>query len=171
MTKSDEVTLQLLAALQRQRSSDNILVQGVSVPEDVNAFKGVPSLKKGTYWDFTPMLRARFSFASTWTNAAAAQRWLSLSEMESAREKDSILQQIEVRKRYWTKCMLNRAALDRLSLFGVDDVEKEETYLLWGGQVEPRVLQYVGHDEKEFEDLNEYLEFLTEQDSEQDATG
>ncbi len=47
---------------------------------------------------------------------------------------------------------------DRVTLLGFDDKDNDETYLVWKGDEEPRVLLYAGHSEEWYPDL---LHFVT----------
>ena len=108
----------------------------------------------------TPMLRERFSFAGEWTNAATGGRWLSLPGMQMLPKQTKVRRQIRLRVENWKQSPVATFPRNRLSLFGIDESECDETYLLWSDSKEPEVVAFYSWEEKRFRDLQAYLEFL-----------
>lgn len=135
-----------------------ILKQVISPPEPLT---DVPALDMGVRKKLTPMLRDRFEFAGEWVNAVAAQTWLSLSRMAAILKKRSVRQQIARRTKYWSSSIVAKTPKDSLSLFAIDEVEQEESYLVWGKRKEPGIVAYTCNDEKFFASLKAYLIYLT----------
>jgi hypothetical protein len=156
-------TLKLLSQLKtRNEASDygGLLAQAVATSEPVR--KGVPTLERGVYGELTPMLEARFKYAGAWTNAALSHTWLGIRQMEEARTDKAILNQIMVRKKNWPGSAPEKFPKSRLSLFGIDREEYEETYLVWEDDLtkEPAVYVYPGHEERIFPHLDDYIKYL-----------
>ena len=82
--------LERVKATYESNDFDGLLVQEVHEPEPFE--RGIPTLKREVYRKPTPMLKARFQFAGTWTNAGAGHTWLSVSDMEAAWNDKKILE-------------------------------------------------------------------------------
>lgn len=119
----------------------------------------VPTLVKGVYQSITPMIKARFEYASTWTEADGGIAWLSIQEMEEAAMDNETLRMVNDRIEIWNETPLKGVPFSRISLFGLYRVQGEEMYLLWpetSGQ-EPAIISYSGNYETEFSDFDSYL--------------
>ncbi len=111
--------------------------------------------------DASPMIADRFRFAGEWVNAAGAQRWLTIQQIRAAGKERAIARLLSSRRKHWPASLMATSSPDDVSLFGVDELEGDETYLIWGDRPEPRVASYLGHDEQVFGDFREYLSYLT----------
>jgi hypothetical protein len=167
MTKSRKSTLEKMTQLFTRLESVNecnnyggLLAQEIQQSEAL--FQSVPSLKKGVYRRPTPMIAARFRFAGAWVNAGLGHTWLSVSGMEDVWSDKTILKQIRIRQEYWQKSAPALFSWSRVSLFGIERNEQEETYLVWndGRKKEAEVYVYIGHEEKIFKNLRVYVEYL-----------
>ena len=119
---------------------------------------GVPTLAKGITRPASPQLLERFAFAGTWRSALLGQTWLSESRMRQAWNAGTLREQVEVREKYWDNSILTIESAERVTLFALDQEDNDETYLVWKGEKEPRVLLYSGHSETWYPDL---LRFVT----------
>jgi hypothetical protein len=130
-------------------------------PEPIG--RGIPLLEKGEYRDATPQLQERFSSAGRVEDAWAGQAWLGLSDMEAAWSDPGILEQVRNRQDNWEGSAPAAVPWDRLTLFGVNREEFEETYLVWpeSRSAEPEVWVYLSQAESRYPDLRTYLEHLT----------
>ena len=156
--------LEQVKATYDRNNFDGLLAQEVHAPELFE--QGIPTLKRGVYRPPTSMIKARFQFAGTWTNAGAGHTWLSVSGMKAAWDDKKILGRIDIRQKYWQASVLQRFEWGRVSLFGIETDEYEETYLVWSADEsrEPEVYVYSGHQEDRYRNLREYLEYLLESD-------
>ncbi|QIF02153.1 hypothetical protein [Roseimicrobium sp. ORNL1] len=121
----------------------------------------VPTLDPDFSRPITPMLAARFKFASRWENGTYGHDWLSVAEMRelwTARDK---MGAVDVRKEYWDDSPPATCPWNRLSLFAVDYLGGEEIYLLWPDELEeePSVVAYFLDTPHEFPDLSKMWEF------------
>jgi hypothetical protein len=159
--------LKQIKAVYDQNDFGGLLVQEVRQPEPFE--NGIPTLKSGVYRQPTPLIEARFKFAGTWTNAGAGHTWLSVSDMETAWADNKILEQLYIRQKYWDASAPAKFEWDRLSLFGVEIDQYEETYLVWAEDesTEPEVYVYSGHQEDRYENLQAYLGYILESGSEE----
>ena len=109
------------------------------------------------------MIRERFAFAGKWEYAWLGQTWLGIEDMEAVWENDEILSQIKTRKDNWEDGAPWTYREDELSLFGIDQVEFEESYLVWrdDGGAEPALYIYTSQRESRFENLFEFLRYAT----------
>jgi len=138
-------------------NDEDLFIQKIKKPEDIAKFKGIPTLKKSVYKNFSKMLRDRFNFAGSWQNVALCHKWLSLSEMESVWTKKKIRSYYDLRIKYWDSCILHNYKLEDVSLFSIDLDEHEEGYLLWQKTSEPKIVIYYGASENIYKDFNSYL--------------
>jgi hypothetical protein len=153
--KKDVATL--LALLQRENERENAkgpLTQEIRAPEKMP--RRVPTLDGGGR-PLSPMLRARFAFAGRWQNAILGQTWLSASEMARAPKTRDLVEEVALRRESWTRSLVSKLPLDRLSLFAVDVDDGDATYLVWGKGAEPKVLELCGASEKAYKDFATYL--------------
>jgi hypothetical protein len=127
----------------------------------VSAKKGLPTLRKNVYRPVSPMLEPRFRMAGTWDNAGVGHTWLGPVEMEKSWSAARVRKQIAIRRDHWPNSVLRRYEDECVCLFGIEMEESEETYLAWRGtDVEPLVVLYSGHEEKEFENFKTFLLYL-----------
>lgn len=122
----------------------------------------VPTLKRGVERPVTPQLAARFSYCGTWEGAVLGETWLGLHAMRRLWRDGEARKQIAERREHWSHTAVARRPLDQLSVFGIDTVERNESYLVWpmDDGPEPAVVHFLGHDQKEFGDLEAYLDYL-----------
>lgn len=153
-----EAALAKLKAYNEANELNAILTQVVFPPDPLSE---IPTLDRNTYRPLTPMLAARFRFGGRWENAAASQIWLGLRDMRAMLLNGDVLSQIDRRIRNWPTASLGKFSKANISLFGIDQLDDEETYLLWGGKKEPAIAAYIGHEEKVFPNFRDYLLFLT----------
>jgi hypothetical protein len=142
-------------------SQDKELQQTVSPPVALPDV-GIPSLARGVYKRITPMIKARFEYASNWKNADAGLDWLSVQEMEQAATDAKLIEMVNSRIDSWDGTPLKGVSFSQLSLFGVNREQEEEVYLLWpimAGQ-EPAIISYTGNFESKFADFGTYLQHL-----------
>ncbi|MBI1923707.1 hypothetical protein HYR99_05600 [Candidatus Poribacteria bacterium] len=162
-TSNLEIIFRLLKKLKAVNESNDyggLLAQEIRAPEPF--LRSIPTLKKGAYRQPTPQVSARFQFAGRWINAGVGHTWLSVPDMEAAWEDKKILEQIRICQKYWQASAPQRFEWNRLSLFGIETEQYEETYLVWSEDEskEPEIYLYSGHEENRFKDLQDYLEFL-----------
>jgi hypothetical protein len=151
----------LLETLHKRNSENDysgILRQITSPPEEL---RPIVTLDSARTRELSPMLKARFSFAGEWQNAAASQRWLSLQQISVVSSCQQIMQQISLRINNWPTSLLSTTPPDSVALFGIDEDEGEETYLVWHEGIEPIIVTYIGNEERAYPDFKEYLLFLT----------
>lgn len=125
----------------------------------------VPTLQEHHSVPSTPMVQQRFSFAGAWRNAAMGQDWLGVEDMKSVWLDPVIQKQLSRRREHEDSSVLTAYPLGRLSLFGIDLIGSNESYLVWSDQggVEARVVVYSGgHHTHEFDDLQTYFRWLVE---------
>lgn len=145
----------------RQVSHDQGFQQVVTPPVELPEI-GIPTLAEGVYEPWTPMLRARFAYASSWRNADAGVDWLSLQQMEQAATEANLIDLVNARIECWDGSPIRGVPFSRLSLFGLDLDQGEEVYLLWpavSGE-EPAIISYSGNFESTFADFGAYLQHL-----------
>lgn len=123
---------------------------------------GVPTLHPDYYRPLTPMLRARFEYASEWRNAYAGHDWLSIQQMKDATKDGKLLDKVKSCAEMWSSSPPARFAMSQISLFGIYFDQGEETYLVWPTTdgAEPHVVSYAGNYEREFNNLKDYLSFI-----------
>jgi hypothetical protein len=148
--------------LRRRRDNDRYAAdfpQSVKAPESLG--KGIPTLKRGIYREPTPMLRARFEYCGSWTNAFPGLTWLGLGEMRSVFRTGAI-DLVKTRQEYWDGSAPATVDWAQLSLFAIDEEEGCEVYLVWSGKptVEPKLVWYEAQHESSFENLIDFLEYL-----------
>lgn len=140
----------------------NLQTEGVNQklgpPESASILnKGITTLSL-YHRELSPMLKARFEYCSYWIDANLGHNWLSLSQIEEYLNMDTIVSQINIRKNFWENALINNYPDSNISLFGIDQVEMEETYLIWSEEeIEPVLCKYVGHNELIFDNLKELV--------------
>jgi hypothetical protein len=156
--------LERLKAINEKNDYGGLLTQQIQLPEQF--FTEIPTLKPGAYRKPTPQVFARFQFAGTWINAGIGHTWLSVSDMEAAWKNRQILEQVHICQKFWEDSAPAKFEWNRLSLFGIEPNEHEETYLVWSEDEskEPEIYLYSGHEERRFKDLQSYLEFWVSQE-------
>ena len=150
------------ALLQRLREINERKNPGLQLLEPPAHVRQLATLADHHYTPISPMLRQRFDFAGAWKNAARAQDWLSADEMKAVWSDATIQQQLSVRREHWESSVFTAHPLSRLSLFAIDRIDGNETYLLWPEEhaQEPGVVVYAGHQTHEFDDLRAFASWL-----------
>ena len=135
--------------------------QDLSPPEAATA--GIPTLDPDVSRKPTPMLRARYAFAGSWTNASAGQEWLSLADMAKIPRDKKVMKHIRSHRDHWEGSAPAQFEFDRLSLFALSrDNPESHMYLVWPEQEkgEPELWTYSGQSERKFKDLKAYVESI-----------
>jgi hypothetical protein len=139
-----------------------------SQPEKLG--KGIPTLEKGVYREFSPMLRDRFEVYGRWEHATHGT-WLGLKDMELLWEnniQDNLLVRIkyqaEILKNHWQNNAYGLFKDERLSLFAGSDYSNESMFLLWlDFEAEPEIWVYDSNGESRYKNIKHYLvSYLTE---------
>lgn len=161
--RNREIARQASAALGEDVS--HLLKQVVHPPEKIGA-TGVPALKAGVYAPCTPMLKARFDYASDWEGALGGQSLLSLKQMERLWQDKDMMSSVRIRMEHWSESPPAVHAWDRISLLALDVTGQEETYLIWPDKKgeEPAVVSYLGQLEHSFKDLGSLFEFHVDEE-------
>lgn len=117
----------------------------------------VPTMQAGVSRELTPMLRARFEYASTIQHGI--ELWLGLEQMASWPRKRDFRGNHRARREYWIDSPPNLLPDSRLSVFGItDDVPQNVVYLIWGeGGEEPRLWSCSGMSSEEYDTLEDFL--------------
>lgn len=154
-----KVLLQELFEKNQREAAKTALLKQRCFPATMTGSERIPTLEASVLQPMTEMLRERFSFAGTWVNAAYGHTWLDINGIAAAQCSKEIIEHLEVRRRYFDGHLLQVERWDRLTLFGVDLEEKEETLLHWGDG-EPAVATYVGYGVERYENLAVFLDSL-----------
>jgi hypothetical protein len=118
----------------------------------------LPTLSPKHSRPMSPMLRERFAFAAGWENAFGATRWLSHAEMLKAAKDSRLLEGIAVIREDWDGAEIAELKPEQLAVFGHDVDQGRFTFLVWRTAApEPEVIQYAGHEEGVYANLEEYL--------------
>lgn len=124
---------------------------------------GIPTLEKGVFRDFTPMLRKRFEICGRWQYATHGT-WLSIGDMEGllSDTNDSLINslktQIEALKDGWPDHACSLFRPERLSVFSCSDLGNDSIFLLWLDlEDEPELWVYDSNGESRYKNLDEYL--------------
>jgi hypothetical protein len=126
--------------------------------------KGIPTLKKDYFRDFTPQLTERYEFAGRWEFATRGD-WLSLEDMAALWDdscQDEWIKEVSRSRTSSESHWMNDAASlfrpERLSLFAGTNEGYERIYLLWLDDIEePEVWAYDSNGESRYADLSAYL--------------
>lgn len=133
--------------------------QEILLPE--NNMHVIQTLDDNVVRPLSPMLAARFDYASSWVNAHLDQNWLSLQEIKSAKSNETIREWIELRVENWGHVPPATVKYSQAALFAYNPYEPEETYLVWrSDNAEPEVWRYFGSDYKYFFDLKSFFEYV-----------
>jgi hypothetical protein len=124
----------------------------------------VPSFDVNHAFELTPMLKARFEFASEWNDDGDI--WLALADMRTWMKRRTVR---NYHKALRTNCPDSAPALlpdHQLSLFGVsEDLPEYVTYLAWDRpKDEPRICSYQDLETYEFPNLEAYLRWCVERE-------
>jgi hypothetical protein len=122
----------------------------------------IATLKPGLSRELSPMLKARFEYASDWENARLSKNWLSLSQIARPREISILAEWIDLRaENCYGDDPPGCVEPGNCAVFAFNPFEPEETYLIWReGEVEPKVWEYFGADSYVFDNLERYLEYI-----------
>jgi hypothetical protein len=117
----------------------------------------VPTFQRGISRTLTPMLEARFEYASRIRHGLDI--WLSMRQMNIWMRKKTIQTIHRARRNSWIDSAPNLNRDSQLSLFGITlEVPQNATYLVWDDEgEEPRVWSCSGMDAEEYNNLEEYL--------------
>jgi hypothetical protein len=150
----------MLDTLKTQNDEDDysgILKQAIGRPEPLGRIATLGLRSR----ELSPMLVDRFRFAGEWVNAVGAQRWLSLRQIRASLRAPPIKRVIALRFKYGEQLLVSSVPRECLTLFGIDEEECEETYLLWTNAPEPKVVTYISYQEQVYKHLKAYLAFVT----------
>ncbi len=152
----------ITALLHRLREINERAAPGLRLLEPPVHVRQLATLADHRYIPISPMLSQRFDFAGAWKNAALAQDWLSPDEMKAAWTDAAIRQQLSVRREHWEASVFATHPTNRLTLFAIDRIDGNETYLLWPEEPaqEPGVVVYASHQTHEFDDLRAFAKWL-----------
>lgn len=120
------------------------------------------ALQDGVYHSLSPYLIELYSYVEHWEEAFFSQDILSLAMIDNARHTDWIEQNIQGKLKNFITPPGGGYDLSKISIFACSKVDSDETYLLWEGGVEPRVLRYFGADFEYFDDVIKLFEFFEE---------
>ena len=117
----------------------------------------IPTLETGTYQHINKDLEERFAYCGRWINARGGQDWIIPSDMEQVWDIGSDLAEIvEVRLEFH----LTAYARSMLTLFAVDRLDYNETYLVWSESgINFEVAFFDGHSQRKFLSFIDYLRF------------
>lgn len=144
---------------------------GPEAPTEIGL--GVPTLEKGVYRKFSPMINERFSTYGRWEHATHGS-WLSLKDMEQLwdekldKKNDElivrIVSQISAARNGWLDHAYSLFRDDRISVFAGSDNGNECIVLLWLElEDEPELWVYDSNGEARYKNLNDYLiSYLTD---------
>jgi hypothetical protein len=122
--------------------------------EDVQT---IPTFARKKSYPTTPLLRARFEYASTMKYAT--DTWLSVRQMQRWMRKKEIRSYHKSLRENWEASAPMCFRDDQLTLIEVTEgVPDNLTYLVWcHGEAEPEIWSYRGFDSNRFTDLEDYL--------------
>jgi hypothetical protein len=132
------------------------------LPESLG--QGIPTLKKGVYREFSPMLKERFEAYGRWEHATHGI-WLTTRDMESLWEdniRDEILGGIKCQiyglENGWSNHACSLFREERLSIFAGSHYSNECIFLLWlDFEDEPEFWVYDSNGESRYKNLKHYL--------------
>lgn len=164
-TKKELLVTELLHRLEKMYEDENYdgaMIQKVHPAEPFDI--GIPTMAKGVYRKPTPMIEARFKYAGTWESAGLGHTWLDVKDMKKEMDSRAVTRQVELRKADWKNSAPAMFPPERLSLFGLEREERQETYLVWGEREgeEPQIWAYGEFDEHKFKNLAVFLKKLLE---------
>jgi len=158
---SEDLLARLQAHNARRDSEDPDLFEQVVAP--AVPVQRVPLVESGRHRPITNLLRLRFEFCSSWSDAVNNQTWLGAEEMESLWSDDAMQGHLDTQREYWEDHVLTVVGAARLTLFGFDPDEGDATYLIWPAAAsveEPSIVVYSGHNRTEYADLRAYLQWV-----------
>lgn len=130
------------------------------VAEPTERVSEIPTFNPDVSYPLTPMLQARFRFASR--IEFCGDTWLSISEMPKWMKRKSVRKYHSSLRDHWTGSAPMLYPDDKLTLFGVTvDVPDSLIYCVWGDG-EPAIWTYSGLDQRQFTNLQRYLEWCLE---------
>ncbi len=112
----------------------------------------------GTRKKLSPMLLERFNYASKWEDAFLLQTWLSLHEINNYQNIRELVENVNLRIENWDYVPPASVGLSKVSIFGFDPLDTNETYLEWIDKTEePRVWVFVDGDYHMFTNFEKFL--------------
>lgn len=157
---------ELLEELKQINLADSDNDQGIVRPEKMVDF--ILTLD-GNKKPLSPMLKERFEYVSTWNDAFLLQNWLSLSEINNFADNPELMENINLRLENWEHVPPASVGLSKVSIFGFDPYDTNETYLEWGdGEIEPKIWLYFDSNYHMFKNLERFLLYAVNQLDEDD---
>jgi hypothetical protein len=148
------------ALLKQRYDMDGTIDLTVSPPK---TFRSLPTFDPTRRRRPSPMLKARFAYASTIHNGQDI--WLGPAEMERWMKKREVRGYHKALRKNWENCAPMRFPDHDLTLFIVTEgVPDNLTYLVWSGGEEPEICSYVGMEGYNFKDLAALLTWELERE-------
>ena len=159
MSNTDTKTTELLERMKLFNSQNQDLGEQKIV--SVEPLKQISTLAPNVFRPLSPMLNARFNYCSSWINAYHEQSWLSLNEIASATESQTIKQSLDLRMENWSWLPPGSVSPEDCAIFAHNPYDFDETYLVWtSSSEEPTIWCYLDADYKMFNNLNRYIEYI-----------
>jgi hypothetical protein len=118
----------------------------------------IPTFEAGVSLALSPMLEARFGFASA--IYIDTDTWLNTTEMLSWTRKRAVKSYHRSLRENWDDSAPMLYSDSQLSLFGItEDVPDSLVYLVWTGSTEPEIWLYSGMQHNRFTTLRDYFEW------------
>jgi hypothetical protein len=167
--RSDPRTKELLVRMKERNDADPD--HGEQCILDPEAASDIQTLQPDVSRPLSPMLRARFEFCSSWSNADLDQYWLSLSEIGDCQSNPVLAEWMRLRaENSYGSDPPGCVEPSHCSIFAYNPFEPDETYLVWkDDEQEPMVWRYFGADYKMFLNLNAYLQYIVGDSSHDDS--
>ncbi|MHB1425945.1 MAG: hypothetical protein ACYC3I_22505 [Gemmataceae bacterium] len=148
-------------ALMAKMGLDESLFIDIAAPVSV---ANVPTFDTKQSMALTPMLKARFEYASSWE--MAQEVWLSANEMASEMKKKRVKDYHRALRENWEGSAPMLFSDNRLTLFGITKgVPEDLIYLAWTEiSKEPEVWVYEGLESHKFKNLEQYLMWCLERE-------
>ena len=118
----------------------------------------LPTFDKSKSRKLTPMLKARFEYAST--IKFGQDTWLDPNQMALSMADDELNIYHTSLREHWEKSAPMRFKDKCLTLFGITDgLPENRVYLVWKTEgEEPEVWEYFGFDENKYKNLEKFFE-------------
>ncbi|MDM1756460.1 MULTISPECIES: hypothetical protein [Acinetobacter] len=108
--------------------------------------------------NLSPMLVERFNFVGKWEDAFLLQTWLSLDEINNHQNIEHLVENINLRIENWDFVPPATVGFSKISIFGFDPFDTNETYLEWvAGYEEPRIWVFFDGNYHMFKNLERFL--------------
>jgi len=107
----------------------------------------------------SPMLKKRFEFCSSWSNAYLGYKWLSAKQIHHWKNDETLREWVGLRAKnsYEVDCFI-KYPTKNIALFAYDPYYPNEMYLVWDeGNIEPKVWMYFDADYYTFNSFERFL--------------